>query len=106
MITFTYEEPSGGKSNGTIQFVKKDNLIEAEIVANGWTFHVIVGRHKYGNFICIPNWNIGSELAKLSDYFWNYERLRNYTTLETGNASVIASALATLGEHQLQLDII
>lgn len=33
----------------------------------GNLFHVIVGRHHYGNYICIPNHNIGCELSDYSD---------------------------------------
>ena len=46
--------------------------------------------------ICIPNWNIGSELAGLDDTFWNSERLSNYTKLDELNSYIIATALAEL----------
>lgn len=47
---------------------------------------MIVGSHEYGNYICIPNLNIGTELASLSDRFWNYERLKEYTNLSEVDA--------------------
>ena len=96
MITFSYSETSGRSEQGYICLLKTGNPIELEITANSWTFHVIVGKHKYGNYICIPNWSIGSELSRLNDYFWNYERLCKYTALKKQNANVIASALASL----------
>ncbi len=48
---------------------------EAEINGRGTFFHVIAGRHKYGNFLCIPNHGIGCELADFSDLFWTTEQL-------------------------------
>lgn len=48
---------------------------EAEINGRGTYFHIIAGRHKYGGFLCIPNHNIGCELADFSDIRWTMERL-------------------------------
>lgn len=48
---------------------------EAEINGRGTYFHVIAGRHKYGRFLCIPNHDIGCELADFSDIRWTVERL-------------------------------
>jgi len=36
---------------------------------------IIFGETSSGNFLCIPNFNVGCELAGLSDRFWNQERL-------------------------------
>lgn len=36
---------------------------------------VIFGKTNVGNFLCIPAFNVGSELAELRDTFWNTERL-------------------------------
>ena len=95
MIPFSYQIGSLIK-NGLIDIIEQDPTIEAEIQANGWSFHVIIGTHKNGNYICIPNWNIGSELGRLEDTFWNKERLENYTSLEEENSKIIAAALAKL----------
>ena len=32
-----------------------DTCYEAEITGRGTYFHVIAGKHRYGNYICIPN---------------------------------------------------
>lgn len=95
MITFRYRS---GRAAGTgrISIISSRPTIEADIEANGWTFHVIVGNHKGGQYICIPNWNIGTELAGLSDTFWNSERLSHYTGLGSVNSGIIAAALAEL----------
>ena len=95
MIHFKYQNGDHIK-NGQITIIHASFPIEADIHANGWNFHIIVGKHKDGNYICIPNWNIGSELADLDDAFWNSERLRNYTGLDETNSNIIAAALAKL----------
>lgn len=36
---------------------------------------VIFGCSSAGNFVCIPNFNVGCHLAHLKDKFWNQEKL-------------------------------
>ena len=95
MLHFKYQN-DGLIKTGQIKVIHASLPIEADIHANGWSFHIIVGKHKNGNYICIPNWNTGSELAGLDDTFWNSERLRNYTNLNASNSNIIAAALAEL----------
>lgn len=71
---------------------------EAEVSARGSYFHLIVGRHAYGNYICIPNWDIGTELASLSDSFWILERLSR-TKLKKVDACSVAYALVELSKY-------
>ena len=51
------------------------NRNEFEVTARGSTFHLLVEKHAYGKYLCIPNWGIGTEISSLSDCFWNRERL-------------------------------
>lgn len=61
---------------GEIRLISySSNCYEAEITGRGTYFHVIVGKHSYGNYICIPNHDVGSELSEFQDLFWNTERL-------------------------------
>lgn len=71
---------------------------EAEVSARGSYFHLIVGHHAYGNYICIPNWDIGAELVSLSDSFWNLERLSS-TKLKKADACSVAYALVELSKY-------
>ncbi len=32
------------------------NRNEFEVTARGSTFHLMVGKHTYGRYLCIPNW--------------------------------------------------
>lgn len=71
---------------------------EAEVSARGSCFHLLVGHHAYGNYICIPNWDIGTELSDLSDSFWNLERLSS-TKLKKVDACSVAYALLELSKY-------
>ena len=71
---------------------------EVEVTARGSYFHLLVGHHAYGNYICIPNWDVGTELASLSDSFWNLERLSS-TKLKKVDACSIAYALLELSKY-------
>lgn len=83
---------------GSITPLKLTNPCEVKVTARGSSFHLIVGQHRYGNYICIPNWNIGTELASLGDRFWNFERLTGYTELEEVDAYSIVSALEEISK--------
>lgn len=72
---------------------------EVEISARGSYFHLLVGHQAYGNYICIPNWDIGTEIASLSDSFWNLERLRGNTKLKKVDACSITYALVELSKY-------
>ena len=52
-----------------------DGWYEAEINGRGTYFHILAGRHKYGNYLCVPNHDVGCELSDFSDIFWNEERI-------------------------------
>lgn len=99
MISFHYKDSKGNKCSGEIQLLSDDDPLEMEVIANGWSFHVIAGTQCYGSrFLCIPNWSIGSELARLNDEFWNEERLLDHTTLHPDNVRAIVKALSTADE--------
>lgn len=80
----------------TLKIIKSSDPCEAELDARGSHFHLIVGKHAYGNYICIPNWDIGTELAALSDTFWNEERLRNYSKMKKVDTCTVVTALKIL----------
>ena len=89
-----------GRWKGHIFLIKSSDPYEAEVTARNSSFHIICGKHEYGSFICIPNWNIGTELAALSDRFWNYDRLtNNYPNLSPADAVSIVEALVKLNEY-------
>jgi len=64
---------------GKVSLIEEnESKMELDISGRGTRFHVIIGKHQYGQYICIPNHGIGCELAKLSDKFWNWEQLSRH----------------------------
>ncbi|MDL2249623.1 hypothetical protein LJC51_03085 [Lachnospiraceae bacterium OttesenSCG-928-J05] len=85
---------------GEIEILKQTSPYEINVSARNSSFHIICGKHQYGNYICIPNWNIGAELAALSDRFWNFEQLaRSFPELSKVDALSISYALVKLNEY-------
>ena len=83
--------------DATIKLIaQRDGLVEAAITGRGSYLHVITGRQCNGNFICIPNYEVGSELASYGDEFWNRERLRR--SLGIIDATTVATGLKYLQE--------
>ena len=102
-MLITFECQSKGCSPrrwiGTLKLIKIGNPCEEEVSARGSRFHLIAGKHAYGNYICIPNWDIGTELAVLTDNFWNEERLRNHSKLKKADICTVVAALNVLTEY-------
>ena len=94
---------------GTIKYISQNNnLIEMEINSRGSYFHILVGKHRYGNFICIPNWDVGTELASLKDRFWNLERLTSlYPKIQPADLVSVVDGLKELSkvldEHNIDI---
>ena len=85
---------------GEIRLLRSADPYEMEVAARGSRFHILFGKHQYGNYICIPNWGIGTELSGLSDSFWNLGRLSNtYPELSLVDAVSIVDALAAIEEY-------
>ena len=61
MITFTCKGKgcSPRQWEGSLEILQRGNPCEAELCARGSRFHLIVGKHSYGNYLCIPNWDVG-----------------------------------------------
>lgn len=100
-ITFQARLSASSKTPWTGEIIPiqlEQEPYEVEVSARGSYFHLLVGHHAYGNFICIPNWDIGTELASLSDSFWNLERLSS-TKLKKVDACSVAYALVELSKY-------
>lgn len=58
-----------------IHMLRSSEPYEMYLDTGGSRYHIIAGSHGHGNYICIPNWSVGSELASFYDTFWNTEQL-------------------------------
>ncbi len=81
-----------------IEILSNRNPCEAIVSARGSSYHLIFGKQINGNYVCIPNWNLGSELASLSDIYWNTERLHNCCHMAKADAVTVAQVLSYLDE--------
>ena len=68
---------------------------EMYLEARGYRFHLIFGSQVNGNFLCIPDWDFGCELASLTDKTWNlHSILHSGFQLEREEATAISWGLA------------
>ena len=86
---------------GEIRLLRhSDSCYEAEITGRGTYFHLIAGSHSYGNYVCIPNHDVGSELSFYQDVFWNTERLSGL--MKKTDAVTVACGLSHLEELSIK----
>lgn len=94
----TFEDGENAAWEGTIYPLSTESPYEANVCARGSSFHIILGEHSHGRFLCIPNWQIGVDIASPNDRFWNFERLLG-TGFSLVDASSIADALVQLSKY-------
>lgn len=74
--------------------------MDFEVCARGSMFHIIIGHHSRGQYICIPNWGIGMDTADPDDCFWNYGHLSDlYPRLRKVDAVSIVNALPVIKHY-------
>lgn len=78
---------------------RSGSCYEAEVTGRGTYFHLIAGKHLYGNYLCIPDHEVGSELSDYRDIFWNTERLSGL--MKKVDAVTVACGLSHLEELEL-----
>ena len=95
--TFSVARESATKQ-GTLEVLQtQSEPYEAVVEAEGYSFHLLVGSHIGGKFLCIPNWHIGCELSDLDDFTWNRESLLNAgSVLEYNSVTAIVKALSIM----------
>lgn len=67
------------------------NHYEMDVTGRGSNFHIIFGKSQKRGYICIPEWDVGCQLASLEDSFWNKEQLEKQ--LGTVDAITVATAI-------------
>ena len=71
---------------------------EMQVDARGSYFHIVLGKHRYGNYICVPNWGIGTELAEYTNREWNYHQMvTTYPRISKVDLISIADAIYSYG---------
>jgi len=73
------------------------SMLEADVSSRGSYFQIIIGQYSKGNYLCVPNWSIGMELAGFNDLYWTLEKLtQKYPSLNRVDAISITYAVAEL----------
>lgn len=87
----------------TIKPVRLENEpYEVFIESQGLSFHVLFGSQVNGNFLCIPNWELGCEMAEFSNRAWNRESmLKTRSGLGYEDATAIAHGISLLDSKKL-----
>lgn len=71
-----------------------------EVTAHGSNFHMIIGRHSCGKYLCIPDWGIGMDLSEDGDRQWNLDHLlERYPRIGSFDAVSIVDAVAAIEKH-------
>lgn len=71
-----------------------------EVCARGSMFHIIIGHHSSGLYLCVPNWGIGMDIVDPDDCFWNYGHLSaSYPKIRKVDAVSIVNALAAIKHY-------
>lgn len=82
------------KWDGYIRNYKDYGLHQEMEIQSRSGFEIIIGKSRYGKFICIPAYGVGSALSSLDDEFWNVERLSGL--MNKVDAVTVGSALKAL----------
>lgn len=60
---------------GVLVRSRSTDMAELLIYGRGSCMDAIVGKYGNGQYICVPDLDIGCPLSRLTDTFWNQERL-------------------------------
>jgi len=70
---------------------------EMDLDARDYSFLLVFGNQVNGNFLCIPDWQFGCELAELEDKSWNMDSILHADShLDYEDATAISWALSVV----------
>ena len=102
-IGFVCSSPAGNENPGQRWagevIVTSHNLYMAELLIYGRDscINAVIGKYMSGQYICMPDIDTGCPLSRLSDLFWNRERLS--ANMNETDAATVAHALRALSGY-------
>lgn len=107
IVCLDEEDPEEGEiiqCSGLLTPIRVDHEpYEAVVEARGYRFHILFGSQSGGNFLCIPDWQLGCELADIQDLSWNINSiLHTGGRLDYEDATAIVYAMAFLDKYICQ----
>lgn len=83
---------------GEVKITRRSiNVAEIIIYGRGSCMNAVVGKYMSGQYICIPDIDVGCPLSRLSDTFWNKGRLSSH--MQEVDAVTVAYALKAMSEY-------
>lgn len=83
---------------GEIKITRRSiNMVEFLVYGRGSCMNGIAGKYMSGQYICIPDIDVGCPISRMSDIFWNKERLAAH--MQETDAVTVAYALKALSEY-------
>lgn len=98
-IVFRCSLPGNSRGwEGRVEVIRQgNNMAELIIAGRGSRMNAVIGKYLSGQYICIPDIDAGCPLSRLSDIFWNRERLSAH--MNRIDATTVAHALRALSEY-------
>ena len=98
-IVFRCSLPGNSRGwEGRVEVIRQgNNMAELIIAGRGSRMNAVIGKYLSGQYICIPDLDTGCPLSRLTDTFWNSERLSG--RIPEVDAITIAYALKAVSEY-------
>jgi hypothetical protein len=88
------------KWQASVQYIHDNGTFCEVFVTSRSSIRLIVGHGKWGNFVCIPDFNAGTCLADFRDLFWNSEKLCTLIGKIDGiTTATVIKGIADILEH-------
>ena len=88
------------KWQASVEYINDNGTFCEVFVSSRSSIRLIVGYGKWGNFVCIPDFNVGTGLADFRDLFWNSEKLSKLIGKVDGiTTATVIKGLADIIEH-------
>lgn len=90
--------PAERRWGGEIKITRRSiNMVEFIIYGRSSCMNGVVGKYMSGQYICLPDIDVGCPLSRMSDVFWNKERLSAH--MKETDAVTVSYALKALSEY-------
>lgn len=90
---------------GKIEILKaSEHLQELLVSGDGLRFHLLIGDHAFGSFLCEPRLGICCELSHFSDRLWNRQSISQY--FSPADTETLVNAISLLDQSSILYIII
>ena len=95
----TYGDGEKASWTGTVLLIEQAGpQAVAHVRGRGSCFTIVIGKNGYGNYLCVPEADVGCRLSDWDDIFWNRERLSRL--MNAVDAVTVVTGIKALMEGQ------